>query len=174
MDNYEVPYVEKENVSLVVVGFVGQEPEALRSTLEWFNYRVDTHWVGSKIELQKILKGEIPTRETIILCCHGDDDGILIDGEPTLTGEEIKSCCMITNKVIINLGCSTGKQHIADAFLHRRGLTYIAPVDDIEGNSSLLFAIHVFYYLANGDEWSEAVDKARQFDEECKLFKRFV
>ena len=174
MEIHEVPYVEKRTISLIIIGFVGKEADALRSALEAYNYRVDTHWIGSKKELVKILQGHIPTFQTVVLIGHGSDDGILIDGEPTLNAEEIRLYCKIKDKVVVNMGCSTGKEHIAKSFINNGVKTYIAPIDDIEGSSSLLFTLHLFYYLSNGMELNEAVKKSCQFDDECNLFKMYL
>lgn len=153
-----------------MIGSVGTEPEALRSTLEGFNYRVDTHWIGSKLEFIKIISGEIPTANDLILSCHGSDDGIIIDGEPALSINDIKKYGLLNGKSIVSLGCSTGRASYAESFLFAGASSYIAPREDIDGNACLLFAYHLIYFLKNGLSLKAAFQKSFEFEEESKLF----
>lgn len=173
MENYTVPYVEKKTVSLLAVGHVGKEIEALRSTLEYFDYRVDTHLIGSKLEILKIMRGEIFTFDTIIISCHGDELGILMDFEPQLTYSEIEQNCKWEGKTIISTGCLTGTRHIAEAYISNGVVNYIAPTDYINGNSCLMFLYHLFYNLNNQTPLEIAVEKAKSFDTETNYYKLF-
>jgi len=173
MKDYEIPYIEKKMVSLIVVGYVGKEAEAIRSTLEYFNYRVDTHWIGSKNELKLIFSGGIKTNDILIICCHGSQDGFIIDGEPSFTVNEINDVSKLLDKIILSNGCLTGRQEISEAIIDCGASAYIAPTDYIDGNTSLLFINHLFYFLSKGDSLKEAYQKSHKFDQESSLFKMF-
>ncbi|MCH4886250.1 hypothetical protein EZV73_01655 [Acidaminobacter sp. JC074] len=147
-----VPYIEEKKVSLIVIGFVGSEPHALRNTLELYGYRVDTHWVGSKTQLIKILAGEIETHDTLILSCHGINEGIVIDGQAPLNMEEIRKYCNLKGKILISMGCLTGTRKFARAIMNVGASSYIAPEAEVDGNACLLFVNHLFYHTVNGDD----------------------
>lgn len=57
-----IPYVPKRSLTIVAVGDV-LEATAVRATLEGFNYRPTTHWVGSRAALLLA----IPTDDTLVL-----------------------------------------------------------------------------------------------------------
>lgn len=62
------------------------------------------------------------------------------------SSEEIRKYINLTGKLILNLGCSTGNPAMAEAFSENN--VYIAPKDDVDGNSALLFTIQLFYEIA--------------------------
>jgi hypothetical protein len=171
MKVYEVPYICKKQITLVVIGFVGKEAEALRSTLEYYNYRVDTHWIGSKKELRMILSGEIKSHGIIVISCHGSSDGILVDGEPPLTAKDILMNSDLENKTILSTGCQTGKYDISKAIIDRGASAYIAPIADIDGDASLLFINHFFYFMNEEESIRQAYQKAHSFDDKSRTFK---
>lgn len=174
MERYEIPYVEKMTVSLLILSDVGKEAESLRSTLEYFNYRVDTHWIGSKKELLKILKCEIPTQDLVVINGHGDEKGILMRNEEhRLKSTEIELNCKMKGKTVICTGCLTGTKKLADAFLTGGVINYIAPTDYIDGNSSLMFLYQLFFFLQKKISIKEAVQKAKAFDHEANLYELF-
>ena len=168
-------------VLIAAFGDTGNEPEALRQTLEAFGYFVVTKYIGRPADLTDTLSGQLPLEpDFLVLSCHGEQGGILMPGlaesvyredEPRgpFSADDVTRCLRLSGKVILNLGCSTGNPPLADAFA--RDNTYIAPTDDVEGNSALLFAIRFFYELAqNGRTVSEACSLARSTDEETSLF----
>ena len=171
MKVYEVPYICKKQITLIVVGFVGKEAEAIRSTLECYNYKVDTHWIGSKKEIRMLLSGEIKSHEIIVISCHGSSDGILIDGEPPLTAREILKNSDLENKTILSTGCRTGKYDISKAIIDKGASAYIAPIADIDGDASLLFINHFFYFMNEEESIQQAYHKAHRFDDKSRTFK---
>jgi hypothetical protein len=172
----EVPLVLKTPVSMVVVGNTGQEPYALRHCMEWFGFRVETHWTGSRKELVEILKGNIPTHSYIVISCHGeDDDGgrILVPDESPLAAAEIEEIAILPGKTVLNLGCALGTESMARAFLNRGCKAYIAATGYVDGSSALMFAIHYFYFLYFDKSLAEAVALSREHDDQCRLFRLF-
>lgn len=170
---YEVPFVPKENITVLSIGN-SLEAVTIRALLESFNYRVTTHWIGSRKELLKILTGEIKTDQTIILSCHGVEDGIVIPDEPVLGAGEIANTAKLNDKFIVNLGCLTGSAEIVNAFRESGVKTYIAPVDYPSGSAAIGFISNLFMLLANGTAAEESTSRAAAFDAETKQFRLFV
>jgi len=170
----DFPLIHQEPLSLVVVSYSDLEAIALRSILEYFNYRVEIHWIGSRPQFLEVLQGNIPTFHYIVLSCHGDETGILVPGQESVSSENLSQSVKLPGKIVLGLGCLTGTKPIANAFLKGGCEAYIAPTDFIEGNAALLFAIHLFYFLADKRTLGEAVDLSQQHDDQCALFKLYL
>lgn len=173
---HEAPLVEKTPISIVVLENSDLESTALRSVLEYFGYRVDIHWVGSRKEFVEILKGNIPTQDFIILSCHGDEqEGIYtLPEEKPISASEIKETAKLVGKTILSLGCETGTKELAEAFLNSGCKTYIAPSGAPFGNTALLFAIHLCYEMRqNKKSFKEAMEAAKNFNSDSRMFALF-
>lgn len=170
----DFPLVYQEPLSLVVVSYSDLEAVALRSILEYFNYRVEIHWIGSRPQFLEVLKGNIPTNHYFVLSCHGDEKGIIVPDQEPVSTEDLSKIVQLPGRIVVNLGCLTGTEPITKAFLEGGCEAYIAPVNFIEGNAALLFAIHLFYFLAAKRTLSEAVQEACKHDDQCALFKLFL
>lgn len=166
---HEVPFVEKKDVSLVVIDS-SLEATAIRDVLEAFNYRVTTHWVGSRKELIEILSGNIETSNTVILSCHGIEEGIYTPDEDPLTTEEIARTAKLAGKTVVNLGCLTGKSTYQEAFTNAGVTNYIGPSDYPSGNATLLYVITLFYGLSVGESLADAHGHARTTSEDGEQF----
>lgn len=169
---HEVPLVPKENVTVLSIGD-SLEAVAVRSILESYNYRVTVHWIGSRKELIEILKGSIETDQTIVLSCHGTEEGIVVPGEPVLGAKDVTDVASLQGKTIVNLGCLTGSPAFAEAFKKAGTKAYIAPVDYPEGRAAIGFIANLFLLLASKHPLDEAVRRAAAFDAETKQFKLF-
>lgn len=170
-----------KTVLIVAFGDTGNEPEALRQTLEAFGFFVVTKYIGRPSDLTDTLSGQLPLEpDFLVLSCHGENGSILMpvlgesvyrEDEPRgpFSADEVARYLRLSGKVILNLGCSTGLSPLSDAFA--RDNTYIAPTDDVEGSSALMFAIRFFYELArNGRSIPDACRLARATDQETALF----
>ena len=169
----EVPRALQEPLSLIVVSYSSLEAMALRSVLECFNYRVEVHWVGSRQQFLEILGGNVPTFRYVVLSCHGEDDSILVPYERPVSAAELSNTVQLPGRIVVNLGCRTGTEALATAFLGGGCDAYIAPTDYVDGNAAMLFAIHLFYFLAKKHTLTEAVEESRKHDAECALFKLY-
>ena len=172
-----IPYVKKTSITIVDIGSFELEP--LRAVLEGFNYRIDAIRIGSRAEFIKILNGEIETNNILILAVHGTRDGAKEEGinmpdEEAVVTKDIIQFANLKGKTVINLGCLTGNNNLVKAFINKaQAKYYIAPAGAPWGNSSLLFAIHLFYEMDKGKSTEEAVKIASNFDERTKMFKLF-
>lgn len=170
-----------KTVLIIAFGDTGSEPEALRQALETFGYFVATKYIGRPADLMDTLGGQLPLEpDFLVLSCHGEGGSILMpilgesiyrNDEPrgAFSADDIARYLRLSGKVILNLGCSTGLPPLSDAFAQDN--TYIAPMDDVEGRSALMFAFRFFYELAqNGRSIPDACQLARAIDEETSLF----
>ncbi|MFD7158793.1 hypothetical protein ACFV9C_29630 [Kribbella sp. NPDC059898] len=162
-----IPYVAKSDLTIIALGDA-LEANAVRAILEGFNYRTTTHWVGSRAELVKLLAGDLPTDDTVVLSCHGDDGTILVPQEPPITADDVRTRAHLDGKTIINLGCETAR--LAPAF-HQAGAThYIAPTAAPDGTAALAFVTNFFFLRTDNIPLPEAVHRAAAFHPECEQF----
>jgi hypothetical protein len=169
---HEAPLVKKVPVSIIALPGGEAESTALRGVLEYFGYRVDMHLIGSRKEFIEILKGSIRTEQLIVLCCHGDNDGIVMGDEKPVTPLDISQSIGLNSKSILNLGCSTGSKEFIDAFRkNAKCEAYIAPTGYPFGNTALLFAVHTLYAcIQHKKKLKDSVKASRRFDKESAMF----
>lgn len=167
----DFPLVVQEPVSIVLVSYTDLEAMALRNVLECFNYRVEMHRVGSRPQFIEILRGNIPTFRYVVLSCHGDENGLVIPYQNPVSATELAHVAHLPGHLVVSLGCMTGTETLAQAFLDGGCEAYIAPTDDVDANAALLFAMHLFYFLAATRSLSEAVEESRKHDAECSRFR---
>ena len=172
-----------KNILIVVIGSVGNEPEALRQSLEYFGFFVAVQYIGRPNDLISVLQGNLVfDPDCIILSCHGEDgeiilpvlgDDVYAPDEPrgNITAADVAKYLKLQNKLILNLGCTTGSTAMAAAFSKQN--TYIASDDYTEGNAALYFAVSLFYELSKGTILEEAYEKAKATDSETALFRLF-
>lgn len=173
-----------KNILIVVIGNVDSEKEALRHSLELFEYFVAVKYIGRPKDLFSVLKGDLPfDPDCIILSCHGEDGEIIMPelGEDIYEPDEprgnfsaldVDKHLNLRGKLILNLGCTTGKTTLANAFSKQN--TYIAPVDYILGNAALFFAITFFYEMTKeGAQVESAYKVAKERDSETGLFQLY-
>lgn len=178
MDNAKI-----KNILILVIGGTGNEPEALRQSLEYFGYFVAIKYIGRPNDLISVLSGEmIFDPDCIILSCHGEDGEIIMPvlgeavyepDEPkgNITASDIDKYLKVKDKLILNLGCTTGEKALAKAFSKKN--TYIASADYTEGNAALYFAVSLFYEISKGTELNKAYKTSKETDGETKLFQIF-
>ena len=173
--------MDMQTILIINLEGTGNEAEALRQTLEHMHFFVGMKNIGRPKDLMEVFAGEIPfDPDCIIISCHGDQGKIIMPvlgesvyykNEPRgdFSSEEITQFLNISGKVIINLGCTTGRNDIAAVFSANN--TYIAPRDYIAGNAALFFTIKLFYELASKQCAVEAAYlSARETDDETRLF----
>lgn len=172
-----------KSILILVIGSTGNEPEALRQSLEYFGYFVVIKYIGRPNDLISVMIGDfLFDPDCIILSCHGENGEIIMPvlgddvyeaDEPrgNFSASDIDKYLKLKNKLILNLGCTTGEKALAKAFSKKN--TYIASDDYTEGNAALYFAISLFYELSKGTELDKSYKIAKATDSETKLFKIF-
>ena len=156
---------------MVLVSYTDLEAMTLRNGLECFNYRTEIHRVGSRPQFIEILRGNIPTFRYVVLSCHGDENGLVVPYQNPVSAMELAQVAHLPGHTVISLGCITGTEALANAFLSGGCEAYVAPTDYVNANAALFFAMHLFYFLAARCSLSEAVEESRKHDAECSLFK---
>ncbi|MDJ1137519.1 hypothetical protein [Streptomyces iconiensis] len=169
-------------VDVVTIGATGGEPYVLRDLLT--SYGADTRLlsVGSPNHLVDVLNGTLSRAEHLVLCCHGDERGVLLEElapdiaarqpfKEVLTPEIVATLGSPAKGVVFSTGCATGTDAMARAFLGGGCSAYLAPGGYPEGTAVLAFAA-AFYYrlLALGTPLPDAVATARAVGGDTELF----
>ena len=176
-----------KTVLILDMGDTGNESEAIRQALEWFNYRVLRFCVGRPNDFIEVLSGEYGVDfDYLIISCHGGDDGeflmpelgeeIYLQDEPRehFGAEHIKKYNKLQNKIIISTGCETGSNNGMNNVFTTSKNKFIAPIDGVDGNSVLPYLTALFYLLTQDKhDLQSAHKKASSLDKETKLFKLF-
>ena len=172
-------------VLIIDLNDTGSETEALRQTLEGFNYFVCVKHIGRPNDFIDVMEGNAPIDpDFVIISCHGDDgkihmprlaDFVYSDNEPRedFSSAEVERYLKLSQKTIINLGCTTGEENLAKAF--SKNNVYIAPCDYIEGTAALFFTLRLFYEMTSKDRnVRSAYMTARETDDETRQFCLFI
>ena len=173
-----------KNVLIIVIGNTGNESEVLRQSLERFGYFVAVKYIGRPNDFISVISGDLRFEsDYIILSCHGEDGKIVMPildetiyelNEPVgnMSACDIEKRLNLHDKVILNLGCTTGTKDLAKVFSKEN--TYIAPNNYVEGNAALYFVISFFYELSKDTmPLQDAYNTAKAHDEETRLFQLF-
>ena len=141
-------------VLIIDLNDTGSEAEALRQALEGFDYFVCVKHIGRPNDFIDILDGNVPIDpDFVIISCHGDNgkihmsrlaDFVYSDNEPRddFSSAEVERYLKLSQKTIINLGCTTGEEKLAKAF--SKNNVYIAPCDYIEGAAAFFHISRVW------------------------------
>ncbi|MCC6288069.1 MAG: delta-aminolevulinic acid dehydratase [Chitinophagaceae bacterium] len=174
----------KNTIALVVAGDVGDEPYAIRNTLEYFGYRIIYIPIGRPNDFIAVLNREFLYDDVsiLIICSHGNEgkiimpvlaDDIYTDGEPKIDfdGAMIETYAQLTGLTVILTGCTLAK--LAESFKTSGCKNVIATNEHIDGNAALIFTLYLFYQLSEGDNIATAFEKAAAINNETKLFRLF-
>lgn len=162
---------------VLIVSFsdAGNEAQALRQVLELYGFLVLIKYIGRPNDFIDVLEDKVELNaDYIIISCHGEDgriimpklhESIYLQDEPKydFSSNEIEMYIKLSNKIIINTGCSTGNKNMMDVF-SKNNNTYIAPTDYVDGNAVFIFAVNMFYSLARNIDVITSFNKARQLD----------
>ena len=148
-----------KNISIICANeHSALETVALRGALEYLGYTVTAHWVGSVDQFKQLLTGQIPLAETVLLSCHGYEEGFYGTDNVKIPLNELN--INLPGATVLSLGCSTGTEAHARAFMKGRANNYLAPPSDPEGNSALMFALMFFWQLNEGRDIVKSRTKA--------------
>ena len=160
------------------------EALTLRQVMEWFgDVPVDLLGVGCSRHLIAYLRGQDARADHLVLCCHGDDEGIILpELDPSVAAREpyldhfgpegVRKEARLKGRLVISSGCSTDV--LAKAFLIAGASAYIAPKGDPLGPAPLAF-LTTFYYrlLVTGDSVEKSVQLARRTGGDTRMFRLF-
>ena len=157
------------------------ESFAIRSVLECFGYIVTMYNIGRPQDYFDVFGGKHDfSYDCLIIGRHGDDGKIIVPilGEDVyypnecrnnIGYEELQGLVNITDKTVICTGCTTGAGELYKEF-NRNNNTFVAPTDYIEGSSSLLFIVNLFYHLSSGSSFKDSFAIASTIDSETRLY----
>jgi len=154
---------------------------AVRGALDLFRLRVYLHYCVQKANAVDLLAGHVPESEYVVLCCHdlgsaereGEADEEMrmgfvqlvdqVDGkweevELALTPGNIPELVKLPRRKVLALGCGSGREPFARAFLASGCSAYIGPVAPVDQDATALFAIALFYHLLREDRDSVPCD----------------
>ncbi len=145
------------------------ETVALRGALEYFGYTPSVHLLGSTEQFKEIVSGKVTLDPIVVLSCHGAKEGFYGTDNILIPLKDLT--IQLKDKIVLSLGCVTGSEDFAKAFLAGGVSAYIAPPSYPEGNSSLIFALAFLWKLQLTDNslqsWKDAsvllTDKDDQF-----------
>jgi hypothetical protein len=165
--------------------------QALRASLELFRLHVTLHFCVQKRNVIDLLAGKMPDSQYIVLCSHGlgstdmpdespdemkmgfhvvDEENSFQDLQFALTPANISSFVHLPGRTVVSLGCGSGREPIAQAFLESGCKAYIGPVGPPDQDSATLFAITFFYHLL----CAERNTSLRCSDEQAVLYANGV
>ena len=165
-------------VDLVVLDAV--EAYGLRGILEYMGLRVNWLPIGRPQHLIEALGNQESAAPHVIVCCHGDKRGIVLEklgpevtrDEPStdrLTPDLARRYVRLPGRVVIATGCDTGCTDMGQAFVEGGCDAYIAP-DGYPGDA--LFFLHCLYHdLVRGESLVMAFERARDHDDNTRLFR---
>jgi hypothetical protein len=172
-------------VAIVVID-CDAEALTLRQAIECFSLgdvAVDLLGVGRGSTLIGYLRGRDSRAPHLVLCCHGDEEGIILpELHPSVAAEEryvghfgadaVRKEARLKGRVVLSTGCSTAG--LAEAFLDAGASAYIAPTGDPYGAAPLAFLM-AFYYrlLVVGEDLEAAVRAARRIGGDARMFRLF-
>ena len=178
---------ERPNRIAVVVLDSDFEALLLRQSIEWmgeFEVPVDLIPVGRCAHLIAVLRGEATDAAHVVLCCHGDDEGIIlpelhssIAAEEPYTGhfgdQAIRREARLDSRVVLSTGCSTGA--LAPAFLAAGASAYIAPTGDPDGAAPFAFVAMFYYHLLSlGADLRTVFEAAQMVGGDTRMFGLFT
>lgn len=146
------------------------ETVALRGALEYMDYIVSVHWVGSEKRFTELLSDKTLTDKNIILSGHGYEDGFLLSDNKIVKPGVFKDHIAWPGKNVLSLGCKTGTEEFIDAFKNGEVETFIAPKEYPDASTSLVFVIHFFLLLKKGGDIRAAFEGSKELDKELDSF----
>jgi hypothetical protein len=124
----------------------GYEAPILRAALEFFggrydgSVRVGLFLIGRAQHLVDILSNQVDVGDHLVLCGHGDDRGLVVPElapeleakeqfHGALTADDLRGLVNLPGRTVVSLGCMTGQNAIAEAFLAGGCVAYVGPTD---------------------------------------------
>ncbi|MGI8856523.1 MAG: hypothetical protein ACR2JW_12290 [Thermomicrobiales bacterium] len=159
-----------QSLSLVTMGHLGPEPVAVKNLLECLPYRVRLYQVDDCRGLLPILRGDVPTDRFVILSCYGRNYRNPAPDDGPFAASDVMDAIALPGKIILNLGCQTGTNVFATAFLRGGVAAYIAPTGTVDVLTAVLFLFYLFCFLDQRLPLQAAVARACAKDATCAQF----
>lgn len=168
----------------------------VRSLLELYRLHVHMYYCCQKRNLLDVLGGRIPDADYVVLVFGGGHDEDLRRGgciscprlveevagrwegvDVSFYPEDIRRLVNLQGRTVLAMGCNTGTEELARAFLESGCKAYIAPAGSIDQNSTTLFVGAFFHYLLaeppDGLDDHQAVERARKLDSQTDSYRYY-
>ena len=167
---------------IIVIG-ESFEAGAIRALLESFSIQIRMHYIGNIKHLIALFEDKNYFHKIVIICCHGDHDGLLIPKlapklEKTmpfherLTDANLDKIINLNGQLVINTGCYLGKENFAQIFLNKGAGYYIGSNNYIEASAIIVFiTVFMYFYLTVQLPIDEAFSKAYNIDSETLMMQ---
>ena len=172
-----------KTIAVAEIDYVGLEVTAIRSTLEYFGFRVLYIPIGRPNDFISVLNKSAlyDDVEILIVCAHGEKNEIIMpkladdvyekkEPKNNFNAAVIKKYARLNGVGVVTTGCTLGGIEMASGFLNSGAKYFIGPSRYIDGNASLLFVQCLFYHIAKGEKIKQAFEKAKALDPETSQF----
>jgi len=176
---------QKPNPTLhIIVTETGNEPHAIRSAAEWWQYDVTVTWVGNSQQIVNYLSSK-PKHDLIIFSTHGIESGMVLpELDPEIekdypyvhmiTPDDFDHFVNLDNNTVVNLSCVGGNPELARVFLARGAKYYIGDSGYQHGTDCLMFCLDMIYYFSKGKNVEEAFQIASKHHDPQRQFKLYA
>ena len=170
---------------------------SVRAMLELYRLYVHTYYCCQKGNLLDVLAGRIPDADYVVLVFGGGLGRDLARGgciscprlveqargkwrtvDVKLFSKDIRRLVNLKGRTVIAMGCNTGRQSLARAFLDAGCRAYIAPTRPIDQNSTTMFVCAFFHcLLAEPPDRlcdRDAVERARRIDSQTASYRLYT
>ena len=159
-----------------VAGQGDNEASLVRQLLESLGLAVELYGIGQARHLASVLHGDglggIP--DFLIITGHGEEGAIIVPEcaeeierlQPfhrLMTPAHVRAHFTLTGSTVLSLGCTTGSDEMADAFLAAGAKAFAGPSGYPDASDAIVFTHLLFHGLAQGAEIEAAVQRARDF-----------
>jgi len=170
-------------VQIADYGGVGDDPQKIRSMLESLGAVVHLHRIGTPEDFLKVISQGEQAAPYLILCGHGEDDGLTFDDyAPNIDASMLVNKCIppkaiaqhvnLPGCLVLNEACGGGEKAMAEAFMQGGlkayiGHTFPSPI----GQATPVFFMHFFYKrIWHKCSVRDAWEQAASYDEHSRCF----
>jgi len=167
----------------------------IRAMLELYHLYVHMYYCCQKRNVLDVLAGKIPDADYVVLVGGGWKDpregSYLVfhdlveevDGEwrgldLKLHPDDIRKTVKLQGRTVVSVGCKTGSEALAEAFLDSGCRAYIGPTEEIDEDCTTMFVCAFFHYLTveGRDRLGEreAVERARPMDSQTASYRYYT
>lgn len=162
-------------ITVAVLPNAELEAQAVRAVLEYLDYAVIVHWIGTPGDFLTVLGQGDTAPRYLVITGHGDENDGFYLGEYAdfidismlrnhyLPAEAIAPVVNLPGCTVIASACAAGVEKMGRAFSGRGALrAYIACRDYPDGSDMLVFLVNFFHglmrkHLSDHDAWRHAL-----------------
>ena len=160
------------------------EGSLVRHLLENLGLAVELYGIGQARHLASVIHGDGlgGSPDFLIITGHGEEGAIIVPEcadeievlQPfhrLMTPSHVREHFTLTGSTVLSLGCTTGSEEMADAFLTAGASAFAGPSGFPEGSDAIVFLHLLFYGIAQGDELEASAQRAGDFASTLKEWR---